>query len=52
MIMYYFPEISPVFHRLPGGASGKELTANTGDFFASLISQLVKNPPAMQETFV
>ena len=52
MIMYYFPEISPVFHRLPGGASGKELTANAGDFFASLIAQLVKNPPAMQETFV
>ena len=31
--MHYFPEILPVFHRLPGGASGKELTANAGDFF-------------------
>ena len=38
--------------RLPGGASGKELTANAGDFFASLIAQLVKNPPEMQETLV
>ena len=51
----------------PGSSAGKELTCNTGDpglipgggigyplqySWASLVAQMVKNPPAMQETWV
>ena len=32
--------------------AGRELAGSSGDRWASLIAQLVKNPPAMQETLV
>ena len=48
----HLPWISKEYRWFFTGASGKELSANAGDFFASLIAQLVKNPPAMQETLV